>query len=191
MPGQLVVIASSSQIQAMVQALQEVATAVRSQPFWNTQWFAATVGALVGLTPSLYLLHKDRAIIRVTFGHILMSVGANQRIRSGLWMKIANSGRRPITVEDVFLQFASGETLIFLDDSLFVGGRGLPKTLQEGNAHSVNLLAGSLAPEVLEKGHYPVAVCFRDALGRVYKREVGTEFWETFFKTAASRPDNT
>lgn len=83
------------------------------------------------------------------------------------------------------MKFANGETLVFPNDNLFVGGSGLPKILNEANSHSVTVLAGTIAADLLKKKEYPVAACYRDAVGKVYEVKISKEFWDTFFKVSA------
>lgn len=176
---------SGTQIQQIILTLQGIADALKSQPFWNTQWFAAIVGAAIGMIPSFYLLYKDRPIIKVRSGHALAAMPPAGQIRNGFWASIANSGRRPITVNDFSLLFKDGSRLLFPSESLFVGGSRLPKILDEGNSHMVTIQAGVIADEVHKKGDYPVAACFKDAVGRPYKCDITREFWDNLFKVAA------
>lgn len=175
---------SSLEIGGIVVALQNIAAELHYQPFWNTQWFAAVVGAAIGLVPSFYLLFKDRPSIKVEIGYSLFK---QTKIRSGIWVKISNSGRRPITITSIFLEFDDGETLVFLDNSLFVGGSDLPKIIDEGGAHTVTIRAGEIAFEINKKGKYPALACYRSATGRVYKCKMSKKFWDTFFKVSESK----
>ena len=167
-------------------SLQNITVALRIQPFWNTQWFAAIIGAAIGLTPSFYLLYKDRPIIKLKKWHSFVSLG--NRIQNGFSVEIGNSGRRPITVASFYLKFRDGKSMVFVDPTLFVGGSGLPKVLNEGNSHSVTLLADALESDIHKKDYYPVAACYEDALGQVYKCRLSRKFWDTLFKVNASDP---
>ena len=49
----------SSQLTAINISLQKIAISFQNQSFHNTQLFAAIIGAIIGLSPSIYLLWKD------------------------------------------------------------------------------------------------------------------------------------
>ncbi|MGD0328450.1 MAG: hypothetical protein ABSB00_01910 [Minisyncoccia bacterium] len=181
------ILLSSPQFNAINASLHSIAFSLQNQSFLNTQLFAAVVGAALGLMPSLYLLYKDRPRIKVKVGHILVPIPSISHIDNGFSVAISNSGRRPITVERIFLPFKDGESLVFTSESSFVGGSsGLPKVLGEGNSHNVAVLAGEVAEAFLRKQSYPVAACYGDALGNVYKCKTTQEFWDTMFRVQAS-----
>jgi hypothetical protein len=161
-------------------SLQNIALALRVQPFWNTQWFAAVVGAAIGLTPSFYLLYKDRPIIKVGAGPALFRTSGNQ-VEKALWVKISNTGRRSITVSSTFLKFKNGETMVFFDDGLFIGGSGLPKVINEASSHTVNVSIPGIEADIRKRKDYPVAACYRDALGKEYEAKLSRELWEKLF----------
>lgn len=174
------------QPEPIVLALQNIALALRVQPFWNTQWFAAMIGAVVGLIPSLYLLYKDRPQIKVKVAHSLISFLSPNTIKNGISINLLNFGQRPIVANSVFFEFVDGTTMVFFDDALFVGGSKLPKIIAGGDSHSVTVLADSLAPELHQKNMFPNAVCYRDAIGNEYRCKIPQEFWNTLFKVAST-----
>jgi hypothetical protein len=177
------IVIASSQFNAINASLHGVVAALQNQSFWNTQLFAAIIGAALGLLPFLYLVYQDRPRIKVRINTVLVADTA--RPRTGFSINVANFGRRAITLERVFLRFADGESLVFMSNTNFVGGSsGLPKTLREGTSHSVVILTGTVAEPILKKAH-PVAACYADALGEVYTAKTNKEFWETLFKVAA------
>lgn len=166
-------------------ALQGIAVALRVQPFWNTQLFAAVVGAVLGFTPSLYLFYKDRPRIKVKMGPSIFLVSG--KARTCIWISISNSGRRPVKVSSAFLKFKDNTTLVFIQESAFVGGSGLPIVLDQNNpSHTVNILVKDIQPEIQKRNSYPVAGCYRDAIDKVYQHKMSKKSWENIFKVAAS-----
>jgi hypothetical protein len=175
----------ASQLNGINASLQKITILLQNQPFWDTQLFAVVLGALLGLLPFIYLVWKDRPIIKVEVSQALIPFdGLGGRLSNGLTIKISNSGRRQITLQGVFLVFKSGETLIFPKDNLFVGGSRLPVTLTENTSHEVIILSGDLAKPVHKKQEYPIAACYRSATGRVYKCKMKTKFWDNIFKVS-------
>lgn len=177
------VMLSDNQFSILNDSLKEVVIAIQSQPFWETQLFAVLVGAVIGLLPTVYLLYNDRPKIKVSVNHILAPQG--DLISNGFSINISNSGRRPVNISRVFLRFKDGSSLVWLDDSdLVYGTNKLPLSLGEGEAHSVTILAYSVAQALDTKKEYPIAACYADALGNEYVCKTKTTFWETLLKVA-------
>jgi hypothetical protein len=101
--------------------------------------------------------------------------------QSGLSITVVNTGRRPLTISDVFLAFKNGDSLIF-PTSAFYGGSGLPKVLEENTAYTATILAGDMGADLLVKQEYPVAACFRSATGRIYRRTISNKLWDAVYK---------
>ncbi len=177
---------TTAELTAINSSLQNIAYTLQHQSFWNSPLFAAIVGAvagaLLGLLPFLWLLYKDRPIIKVKAQIDWFVSAANTHPRKVLSIKIYNSGRRAANITSIYLRFASGESLVFLTDAAFIGGYPLPFKLEENSSRSVSIVAGSIAQTVLEKQVYPVAACYSDALGNVYQHKLASDFWERFFK---------
>ncbi|MEI6057558.1 MAG: hypothetical protein WCQ60_01120 [bacterium] len=174
----------SPQLDTLNTSLQGINAALDHQPFWNTSLFGAILGGAFGLLPFLYLLYKDRPIIKVRVHSVFVPppTGINQnQVRGGFSVTIANSGRRPITVKNVYLKFKDGDRLIFPDDCFIGGVSGLPRVIGEGNSHWVGILAGKIAQPFLKKQCYPVTAGFEDALGKAYKCRTSKKFWEGVF----------
>ena len=174
---------ANSQLISINTSLQKIASMSQGQPFWSTQLFAAIVGALFGLIPFIYLIWKDRPIIKVKVSQSLVPINhLGGKVRNGLTIKVSNTGRRQVTISDVFLKFKNGETMIFPNDALFVDGRRLPKTLTESTSHTVIILTGDLAQGILKKQEYPVEACYRSVTDKVYKCKISKKFWDNIFK---------
>ena len=178
------IIMISPQLDTLNDSMQSLKAVLDHQPFWNTSLFGALIGAALGLLPFLYLLYKDRPIIRIRIHTIFVPppAGINQnQVRGGFSLTISNSGRRPITVKNMFLRFKDGDRLVF-PESCFIGGNsGLPRVIGEGNSHWVGILGGDLAEPFLKKQCYPIRAGFEDALGKAYKCKTSAKFWDAVF----------
>jgi hypothetical protein len=168
------------QLNLINSSLDKIYTALQYQSFFNSQLFGAIVGALLGLLPFLYLLYKDRPIIALKYEFIYTNTGSF--LQKGISVTITNSGRRPTTIKSFFFELPSKESLVFLNNGIFLMGGDMPKKLEEASSFTVGILAGDLALDFLKKQQYPKYACFRDALGKVYKCKVSNEFWEHLFK---------
>jgi hypothetical protein len=174
---------SDVQFSTLNNSLQDIVTSLGNQSFFETQLFAVFVGALVGLLPTVYLLYMDRPRIRVGVNHILAPRG--DLVSNGFSINISNSGRRPVNITRVFLRFKDGSSLVWFEDSdLVYGTNQLPMSLGEGQAHSVTVLAYSLAQALDTKKEYPVAACYADAVGNEYICKTKPAFWETVLSVA-------
>ncbi len=179
--GTTSVILNTQQFTQINYALQVIASAAQHQAFWNTQLFAALVGAAIGLFPFIYLLYLDRPRINVKVDHVWIAGGLGI-VQSGISATISNAGRRSIIVEKVYLKFKDGSSLIFIDDKSFANGvGGLPKELRENTSHATAILAGTIARDLLKKQQYPIEVGFSDALGNLYRRKTSSKFWGRVF----------
>jgi len=183
------ILSFSTEFNAINISLQEISTILKNQPFWNTQLFGIIIGAMVGLIPFFYLLYKDRPIIKVRAEHVHVSPFLGSLIHDGLSITISNFGRRPINIENVFLKFADGESLLFMSNKNFIGGNsGLPKNLTEGSSHTVVISAGEIARPFMQKKNfkgdkdYPVYACCTNSLGRVYKCKISRKSWYALFQ---------
>lgn len=181
------ILLSIDQFSAINLSLHNIVQALQNQSFFNGQLFAAVVGAFLGLLPSLYVLYKDRPRIKIKTRQILTTTPAGG-LRSGFSISIYNHGRRPIILKNVYLKFKDEESLVFMDNSNFVGGNsGLPKTLTEGDSHMVAVLAGEIAFPLIKKQQkvgkeiYPEWACYENAVGKVYKCKTSEKFWKTMF----------
>jgi hypothetical protein len=151
----------------------------------SVAWYGAIV-ATIGAAVTLWNVWRDRAKIRVKISYALIPHSLMSRMRSGFSIVIYNFGRRKVVIDKVYLKFSDGESLIFLSDFNFVGGTsGLPRNLEEGESHTVIILAGKISQSLLQKKAYPVAAIFCDALGREYKVKTKQKFWETVFDSAS------
>ena len=173
----------SYQLNEINASLQGIVSVLRNQPFYNTQLFAVIVTGCLSLIPWLYLLYKDRPIIKVTVSNVFVPTSLGNNLLNGLSITARNYGRRPITLSNVYLRFKDGESLVFMSNSNFVGGTsGLPKILEGGNSHMVAIIAGELGESFLKKQCYPIYACYGDALGHVYKAKTSEKFWNIMFK---------
>ncbi len=152
----------------------------------SVAWYGAIVATLsAGIT--LWNVWRDRARIRVKISHALIPHPIVNGVRSGFSVTIYNHGRRVVIIDKVYLKFTDGESLVFLSDSNFVGGTsGLPRSLGEGESHTVVIMAGEIAQPLLQKQSYPTSANFCDALGREYKAKTKQKFWEKMFSSAST-----
>lgn len=164
--------------------LAAIATSLEHKTFWDSQILGTFLGAALGLIPFFYLLLTDRPKIKVKLKQSLISIGG--KVLPAASVEINNSGRRPITVTSVFFKFADGKNLFFVDESLFVGGSGLPKRLDERSSHSVVIMAAEFAATLHKEQRYPIAACFSDALGNTYKRKTRQKYWDSLFSLKGS-----
>lgn len=155
--------------------------AAQNHHFYDTPLFAALVGATFGVLPFLYQMWKDRPIIQVKIDTVF--VASSIMVEKGISITIYNHGRRPVVLKNVFLKFDDDSALLFIANSNFVGlSSGLPMSLNEGNSHSVTILAGTIAMDFLKKQTYPTHACYSDALGNEYKCKTTKDFWDDLFR---------
>ncbi len=182
--GIMRILIDSRQFNQLNGTLQSIAASAQHQPFWNTQIFAAIIGAALGLIPALYLFWKDRPIIKTKISASFVALSFD-RMRTGFSVSIYNHGRRAINLNRIYLKFKDGETLVFLNESNFVGGSGMPRALGENASHSVTILAQEVTDGILRKNNeYPICACYSDALGKEYRAKTSKEFWVDLFKSA-------
>jgi hypothetical protein len=183
----IVMLTSTTTVLINASQFQTLISALHSESFWNTQLFAAVVGAFLGLMPSLYLLYQDRPRIKVKIDQIFVpyTTPGISHVDTGFSVSIYNTGRRAINLKNIYLGFKDGESLVFINESNFVGGRsGLPKSLGENDSHTVAILASVVAQTLREKQMYPVKACYADAVGNVYPVKTSKAFWDKVFRLA-------
>jgi hypothetical protein len=177
-----------NQLSLINSSLEKINISLQSESFFSSQLFGAIVGGLLGLLPFLYLLYKDRPIIKLKHEFIYTTV--NSFAQKGISVTISNHGRRPITIKNFFFELKTKESLVFLDHSIFLFGGDMPKKLEESSSFSIGILAGDIARDILEKQQYPKYACFRDAVGKVYRCEIPQKFWENLFRKENSSHNN-
>jgi hypothetical protein len=135
-----------------------------SQPFTLTvtanavAWYAAIVSTVGGFIQLMNFL-RDRATIKITIARNMKSVGDPRRDGIALTIvKVANTGRRPVTITQIGIMHLNNSGALFFDTS-----PQLPCELTEGKYALTNVNE--------EKLDYNVIRCFYayDATGRNFK----------------------
>ncbi len=179
------VVMNNTQFSEVTSALTQIASALNKTPaFWETQVFAVFVGGFLGLLPFLYLLYKERPIIKLELSRIFVP-DVYGDLKDGFAVTISNHGQKSIVLSRFYLRFPDGESLVFIGGNGLVGGTdGLPLKLEGGNSHSIMVLATSTAEFCKTKGQFPVAAYIASALGKTFKIRTSNDFWEGLFISA-------
>jgi len=175
------IILINNQLIGINQSLNGILYFAQHNSFWNSQLFGTLIGASIGLIPFLYLIYKDRPIIKVEAQYSIFGM-TGQLVNDGISIKIFNKGRRDILLESFFFEFSDREKLVFTSDSSFIGGSGLPRKLEGGSSHTVYILSGELSSPFFKKQDYPIYACYNSALNKKYKCSIKRKFWDCLFK---------